>query len=360
MQPGTVVRAASGRKIERADRAGGVAAKLCREGGSGARPTRRGAPEPSATENNPEGSTWPRPATCGPSTSAAPFGLEEPCPRLSWQLPDGTNRQVASALELNGVDLGRTESDASVLVPWRGESVRSRRRVQWRVKVWTDAGESPWSEPAWSETGLLNTSDRIARRIEPQETERSADVLRRTFELPSVRDGARLYATAHGVYETFLNGRRVGDVELAPGFTSYPTTLHVQTYRLGRPAARGPEPVRRRPERRVVASAAPASSSPLTATEHLGLPGAAPRGWERRDDGQRLGVGDRAAPPGRPHGGPKRGPPGRGRRMEGTHRRRSRLRQPGVFARAADVPDVGAEPGAQLGVRAHRVVVAHG
>ena len=41
----------------------------------------------------------------------AVLGLGEPRPRLSWQLPDGTSRQVASALELNGVDLGRTESD---------------------------------------------------------------------------------------------------------------------------------------------------------------------------------------------------------------------------------------------------------
>ncbi len=44
---------------------------------------------------------------------------------------------------------------------------------------------------------------------------------------------ARLYATAHGLYETYLNGRRVGDVELAPGYTSYPTTLHVQAYDVG-------------------------------------------------------------------------------------------------------------------------------
>ena len=35
------------------------------------------------------------------------------------------------------------------------------------------------------------------------------------------------------MYEAFLNGQRVGDVELAPGYTSYPTTLHVQTYDVG-------------------------------------------------------------------------------------------------------------------------------
>ncbi|WP_146032396.1 family 78 glycoside hydrolase catalytic domain, partial [Actinomyces qiguomingii] len=41
---------------------------------------------------------------------------------------------------------------------------------------------------------------------------------------------ARLTATAHGIYEAFLNGERVGDVELAPGATSYRKTLYVQTW----------------------------------------------------------------------------------------------------------------------------------
>ena len=163
----------------------------------------------------------------------AVLGLGEPRPRLSWQLPDGTRRQVAYAIELNGEDTGRTDSDASALVPWPAQPVPSRRRVQWRVKVWTDAGESEWSAPAWFETGLLHAADWVARWIEPQETERSAHVLRRTFELARSGADARLYATAHGIYETFLNGQRVGDVELTPGFTSYPTTLHVQTYDVG-------------------------------------------------------------------------------------------------------------------------------
>jgi alpha-L-rhamnosidase len=160
----------------------------------------------------------------------AVLGLGERRPRLSWQLPPGTARQDGFELELDGRGLGRVESDASTLVPWPGEPLASRQRVTWRVKVWTDAGESAWSEPAWFETGLLSPSDWVARWIEPVEDERGAHVLRHTFALDEPVAGARLYATAHGIYEAFLNGRRVGDVELAPGFTSYPTTLHVQSY----------------------------------------------------------------------------------------------------------------------------------
>jgi alpha-L-rhamnosidase len=107
--------------------------------------------------------------------------------------------------------------------------------MTWRVKVWTDLGESDWSEPSTFETGLLEATDWSARWIEPIEErpaphgERPAFLLRTGLHVDVVAP-ARLYATAHGIYETFLNGTRVGDAELTPGFTSYDRNLHVQTY----------------------------------------------------------------------------------------------------------------------------------
>ncbi|MGP0031607.1 MAG: family 78 glycoside hydrolase catalytic domain [Acidimicrobiales bacterium] len=169
----------------------------------------------------------------------ATLGLGVRRPRLSWQLPPGAQRQRAYAVEIDGRDRGRVDSDASVLVPWPGEPLGSAQRVEWRVKVWTEAGESPWSAPAWFETGLLEPDDWVARWIEPFEDERTAHVLRHQFRLEAAGVPARLYATAHGVYEMFLNGRRVGDTELAPGFTSYPNILHVQVYDVGELLAPG-------------------------------------------------------------------------------------------------------------------------
>lgn len=59
----------------------------------------------------------------------------------------------------------------------------------------------------------------------------SLPLLRRAFDVggsPVVR--ARLYATALGVYELRLNGRRVGNDHLAPGWTDYRKRVHYQTY----------------------------------------------------------------------------------------------------------------------------------
>ena len=58
-------------------------------------------------------------------------------------------------------------------------------------------------------------------------------MLRRTFELSGPVARGRAYATALGVYELFLNGARVGDLELTPGFTAYRSHLEVQTYDVG-------------------------------------------------------------------------------------------------------------------------------
>ena len=136
----------------------------------------------------------------------------------------------------NGWDTGRVESEQSVLVTYAGPSLRSSQRVTWEVKVWTDEGESEWSAPASFEMGLLGRGDWQARWIAPYEPEtappglRPAMLVRGEFEVAGSIASARLYATAHGIYEAFLNGRRVGDAELTPGFTEYRTRLQVQAY----------------------------------------------------------------------------------------------------------------------------------
>jgi len=137
----------------------------------------------------------------------------------------------------NGWDTGRVEGDDSVLVDYGGPALGSGDRVGWQVKVWTDAGESEWSEPGVFELGLLCAADWSADWIAPAEDDpspagaRPAWLLRGEFELPEAElIRARLYATAHGIYEAFVNGRRVGDAELTPGYTEYRDRLQVQTY----------------------------------------------------------------------------------------------------------------------------------
>ena len=104
-------------------------------------------------------------------------------------------------------------------VPWPFPPLGSAERVTARVTVRTDLGESPWSEELQVETGLLDAADwdGVAPRVAPVEDEvvspagqRPAYELRGfvTVDRPMAR--ARLYATAHGLYEVFLGGVRAG------------------------------------------------------------------------------------------------------------------------------------------------------
>jgi alpha-L-rhamnosidase len=165
------------------------------------------------------------------------LGIRTTAPRLSWRLPDGAIGQTGYRITAdNGWDSGWVDSDQSVLVPYAGPPLTSSQRVEWRVRVRTDRGESPASEAEAFETGLLWTDDWRASWVEPGTMPEGADgyrpaaLLRFEFDALEPVVSARLHATAQGLYEAYLNGRRIGDAELTPGFTQYDARLQVQTF----------------------------------------------------------------------------------------------------------------------------------
>ncbi|MGR7000971.1 family 78 glycoside hydrolase catalytic domain [Yinghuangia aomiensis] len=174
------------------------------------------------------------------------LGTDVRAPRLSWWLPAGSLRQSAYRIRTgDGAtgdasgdtdwDSGWVESDRSILVPYGGPVPAPGQRVTWQVQVRTDRGESDWSQPSSWEPAIAR-GDWRAAWIEPAEDpvpapgRRPAYLLRHEFTLASAPASARVYATAHGIYELFLNGARVGDRELTPGYTAYRSNLAVQTY----------------------------------------------------------------------------------------------------------------------------------
>ena len=193
-----------------------------------------------------------------------PLGIDEGAPRLSWALESGGRGQVQSAYrilvarseeELEAEesllwDSDRIESGRSVGIEYEGEALRSGSRCVWKVRVWDGAGDpSPYSGPAVFEMGLLEKSQWRGAWIslgknpdedfEPPTGDEYDDLanglalspyLRKEFPLDGPVRRARLYATARGVYELHLNGSRVGDDVLAPGWTDYDRRVQYQTY----------------------------------------------------------------------------------------------------------------------------------
>jgi alpha-L-rhamnosidase len=66
--------------------------------------------------------------------------------------------------------------------------------------------------------------------VDPAPPEGGEPLFRKEFIVDKPVRSARLYATARGYYEFSLNGEKVGDVYLAPGWTDYYYTIMYQTY----------------------------------------------------------------------------------------------------------------------------------
>ena len=178
-----------------------------------------------------------------------PIGLDVATPRLSWYLHSDRRGTLQSAYEIRVATdpmglirkplwtSGKVNSDESVNVPYGGSALKPATRYYWQVRSWDDRGTaSDWSEPAYWETGLMSPAGWTASWISPatsEDTTRSnpAPILRKEFSLDAgAITSARAYVTALGLYEMQINGRRVGDQMLAPGWTSYDKRLEYQSY----------------------------------------------------------------------------------------------------------------------------------
>src|ERR1700739_4701708 len=177
-----------------------------------------------------------------------PLGIDVRKPRLSWEMESTEKNvqqtsyevQVASSEEelAKGKviwECGEVKSGASVGVEYAGPALVSGKAYFWRVRVRDNHGHmSEWGKAKW-EMGLLEVGDWKASWIKPgvQEDEAKsnpAPLLRRDFQVKKKVQRARLYATAMGLYEMELNGKRVGDAYFTPGWTAYDFRYQYQTY----------------------------------------------------------------------------------------------------------------------------------
>jgi alpha-L-rhamnosidase len=174
-----------------------------------------------------------------------PIGLDSRQPRLSWQIeaPAADRNVLQTAYEIrvderpegSGVwNSGKTVSGESVQIVYAGAALQAGKKYFWQVRVWDNKGRSsPWSKAASWRMGLLTPQDWKASWIEPalkEEPSQPSPLMRTTFSAKKAIASATLFVTAHGLYEAQLNGQRVGQAYLTPGWTSYNKRLQYQAY----------------------------------------------------------------------------------------------------------------------------------
>ena len=179
-----------------------------------------------------------------------PLGIDEPRPRISWQLlsrEQGARQTAYHVLAASSPallrkdsgdvwDSGRIESAQSHLIAFAGSPLQSRQRVWWKARVWDEhAAPSNWSQPAWWEMGLLKHADWQAQWIAAPwvggpRTTSPAPFMRKEFKVDGAVTRARLYITALGLFEAELNGTPIGRDVFAPGWTDYHQRVQYLAY----------------------------------------------------------------------------------------------------------------------------------
>lgn len=183
-----------------------------------------------------------------------PLGIDIQKPRLAWQIISKERNVMQTAYQVlvsssleklnanNGDfwDSGKVNSAKSIHVAYDGKVLTSRVKAYWKVKTWTTAGESEWSAPNSWTMGLLYYKDWPKGWIGfdrafpwdniKTDSRLSARYFRKEFQSTKTVKYATASIIGLGLYELYINGKKVGEDVMAPSPTDYTKNVKYNTY----------------------------------------------------------------------------------------------------------------------------------
>jgi len=230
---------------------------------------------------DPNGSIFPVDLKC--ELTHDPVGIDVPNPDFSFVLKsvDDSKRglkQKAYQIMVSSSeglliknegdmwDTGKIMSDKMAFISYSGKELNSSRKYWWKVRVWDQEDQvSDWSEKACLTMGILNAGDwgaakwisakgaekyaikysstrqdinisrdiveyRKANKPGPNDPNYSSMLLRKEFVVQPSLKRAVVHICGLGHYELNINGKKVGNYLLAPGWTDYRYTALYDSY----------------------------------------------------------------------------------------------------------------------------------
>ncbi|MES2329058.1 MAG: family 78 glycoside hydrolase catalytic domain [Bacteroidota bacterium] len=186
-----------------------------------------------------------------------PLGIDETKPFLSWQLASSNKNVLQTAYRIlvsddsvllqkntgNIWDSKKIISSASVQVKYAGSELRSAKTYYWKIIAWDNKGntsgsatsfwqmglfdQSAWNNAKWIAYDILPDSNKIvpaAHGSGKKAWGKRKDILplfRKPFVIGKEIKNATLFISGLGHFEAFINGKKVGDHFLDPGWTKY-------------------------------------------------------------------------------------------------------------------------------------------
>jgi hypothetical protein len=187
-----------------------------------------------------------------------PVAVDAAKPRFSWELQSSQQGVLQTAYRIlvadnpllllrntgNAWDSKKITSGASIQVEYNGKTLQPAKKYFWKVMVWDNKGNiSSWSRGATWEMGLPETKDwNGAKWIAYEEINDTAIIiphmhqngkrawgarrnvlpaLRKTFSVTKKIAKATAFICGLGQFEMSINGKKIGDHFLDPGWTNY-------------------------------------------------------------------------------------------------------------------------------------------
>ena len=192
-----------------------------------------------------------------------PLGLQNRSPEITWNIAGG----VQTAFEVRakrslGEDfssgkiagakmaytfpisfLSRERVDVEV-IPYNGDEEGESGKMTFEIGLLPTDWTAKWINPELETVPVINEYDpdekedfmklmKMMRNHEVKKCEnfgnRPASYLKKAFTVSEIKN-ARMYATAHGIYNVYINGVYVEGFNLAPGTSQYNVLMQYQVY----------------------------------------------------------------------------------------------------------------------------------
>ncbi|MBB3187003.1 alpha-L-rhamnosidase [Microbacter margulisiae] len=185
-----------------------------------------------------------------------PEGIDIIHPHVSWMTESNARNVVQTAYQIMVAsspeklnagqsdiwNSGKIVSNQSINVLYGGTTLQSGHNYYWKVKIWTNKGESDWSQPAQWSMGLLHKADWQGEWIGLDKafpwdklvfhSRLSARYFRKEFDVNHKKTikQATAYIIGLGMYKLYINGEKIGSQVLSPSPTNYDKDVKYNTF----------------------------------------------------------------------------------------------------------------------------------
>ena len=178
----------------------------------------------------------------------SPIGLDDQNPNFSWKINcdcydlKQTHYQIKVSTdkfdsEKNLIwNSGKIESSNSIRIKYNGSSLKYDTNYYWQITIWTNKNNSSIKSniSSWS-TGLMEKRNWKKKWIAVEDKDNTkknsnSPYFINDFVIKKKIKKANLYITSKGMYEAYINGNKVGDFFLTPGWTSYNNRIQYQSF----------------------------------------------------------------------------------------------------------------------------------